>query len=213
MKVMALTDIKLVYFDYGGVLAEEGFTRGVMAIGAAAGREPENFFFEVTEIIYECGYVLGRAQVHDFWELVRRRTGITGRDEELTQEILRRFILRPVMLKAVSELKKEGIRSAILSDQSDWLDVLEARDSFFHHFELILNSYHEGISKRDPRCFTRAIAAAHLPPERILFVDDNRGHIVRAQNAGMRAYHFQEVEDFLEFIRPITGGTSAIERL
>ena len=34
--------IEAVFFDFGGVLAEEGFKEGLMAIGAASNREPQS---------------------------------------------------------------------------------------------------------------------------------------------------------------------------
>ena len=93
-----LPPLKGVLFDFGGVLAEEGFRGGLYAIARKNGRDPEWFFLRASDAIYETGYITGQATEADYWEALRRETGICGTDEELTGEILPRFILRPVMI-------------------------------------------------------------------------------------------------------------------
>ena len=48
----------------------------------------------------------------------------------------------------MSGLRRGGFLTAILSDQTDWLDRLEARHHFFGHFDRVFNSYHLGKGKR-----------------------------------------------------------------
>ena len=43
--------IKTVIFDFGGVLAEEGFREGLLAIARENGLDPDAFFFEVDSLI------------------------------------------------------------------------------------------------------------------------------------------------------------------
>lgn len=196
-------NIELVLFDFGGVLAEEGFADGLMAIARQFDLSPEDFFQTATEIIYECGYVTGKATEGDYWRLIRQRTGITGDDASLAREIQKRFILRPRMIEAVEKLKRRKVRTAILSDQTDWLDQLNERDQFAKKFEKIINSFHTGKTKRNPESFTEAAKSLKLAPGKILFVDDNEGHISRAEMQGMQVHHFQGVSGFLEEIAPL----------
>ena len=177
-------------FDYGGVLAEEGFTAGLKAIAVANGLEPDLFFHRVTESIYVCGYVIGKATAADFWRLVRREFTIAGNDDELTNEILSRFILRPGMIDKVRALKRQGLRTAILSDQTNWLDVLDQRDNFLVDFDPVINSYYLGSTKREPATFVEALRILGARPEQVLFVDDNRDHIERAARLGLQTYLF-----------------------
>jgi len=200
---MSRPSITAVLFDYGGVLAEEGFEQGLQAIARANGLDPEEFFETATRIIYECGYVTGRADEHHYWELVRERTGITGSDQELTQEILSRFVLRPEMMAAVERLRQAGLLACILSDQTDWLDRLERRDRFFHRFDRVFNSYHLGKTKRDPSHFTDVLRVLDLAPQEVLFVDDNLGHVQRARQLGIIAHHFKNVPEFLAAARTL----------
>ncbi len=186
-----------ILFDFGGVLAEEGYAQGLEAISIKFGHEPSSFFETVTEIIYGCGFVTGKTDEHAFWHLVREATGITGEDNELTEEILSRFILRPKMLSFVASLKRQNISPVILSDQTNWLDRLEKRNPFFSYFDQIFNSYYLGKTKREESIFPETLAALDVPAEAALFVDDNRGHIERAQAHGLQTHFFCDQETFL----------------
>ena len=193
--------IQIVLFDYGGVLAEEGFTNGLHAIAGQSGLEAETFFHTAAEIMYDCQYVTGKTDEATYWELVRQETGISGSDIELTGAILDRFILRREMMQAVEHIKQAGLRTAILSDQTDWLYRLEERDHFLHLFNPVLNSYHLGITKRDPEVFPLAAKLVNAAPGHILFIDDNAGHIDRAASQGLQTHHFQSAAGFMKFLK------------
>jgi len=186
----------VILFDYGGVLASEGFAEGLRAIAMTRGLEPERFFRQVEQIIYDCGYVTGTNSEAGFWTQVRQECGISGSDPELTGEIHRRFVLRPEMLALVRAVKDQGIRTAILSDQTDWLEQLDHRDHFLAEFAPVLNSYHLGHSKREVATFHLALAQLAVAAGQVLFVDDNAGHIGRAAALGLQVHHFSEVTGF-----------------
>jgi putative hydrolase of the HAD superfamily len=181
---------QLLLFDYGGVLAEEGFTNGLKAIGVANGLDPDLFFQRVTEIIYACAYVTGKATAADFWALVRQEFDIAGSDDELSGEILARFILRPGMIAKVRTLKRQGLRTAILSDQTNWLDLLDRRDHFLSDFAPVFNSYQLGRTKRELATFREVLRRLALRPELVLFIDDNQDHIGRAAGLGLQTHLF-----------------------
>jgi len=176
--------------DYGGVLAEEGFAEGLRAIASQRGLDPDTFFSQVEKIIYDCGYVTGANSETGFWAQVRQECGISGSDGELTGEIQRRFVLRPEMLTLVRGAKSQGVRAAILSDQTDWLEQLDRRDHFLAEFDPVINSYHLGHSKREVATFQIALARLGVAAGQVLFVDDNAGHIGRAAALGLQVHHF-----------------------
>ncbi|MBU0483573.1 MAG: HAD family phosphatase [Proteobacteria bacterium] len=188
---------EIILFDFGGVLAEEGFAAGLKAIARRFAIAPDDFLDQVTELIYQYGFVEGRATEKEFWDLVRERTQITGSDRQLTAEILDRFILRPEMMAAVYRLQNSGVRVAILSDQTEWLDRLEQKYRFFAQFETVFNSYYLGITKRDPRIFSRVLNDLQVEAGRALFVDDNAGHIARAAAQGLQTHFFRSAGEFV----------------
>jgi len=187
---------KAAFFDYGGVLAEEGYHQGLLAIATRHHLPGDPFFATVTEVIYGCGFVNGRTDEHHFWQLVREQTGITGSDTELTSEIITRFVLRPKMIEAVRALRRQGLKLYILSDQTDWLERLDRRDHFFAEFDQICNSFRLGKTKRDASLFRDMTDRFNLAPAAALFIDDNPGHIERAKAQGWQAHLFTTEDAF-----------------
>ena len=104
------------------------------------------------------------------------------------------------MLELVQELKRQGYITGILSDQTDWLDRLDARDHFYRFFDRVYNSYFLGKGKRDPALFGEVAADLDLPPAAILFVDDNRDNVARALSAGMLAILYSERIGFINLL-------------
>jgi putative hydrolase of the HAD superfamily len=190
------TMIKAVLFDFGGVIAEEGFWIGLRAIGKENGLDPDAFFRTVDALIYETGYLIGNADEGLFWNAVRSKTGIHRTDAELRNEILKRFVIRPDMIASVDLLRSKGLIVDMLSDQTDWLDEIDRKTSLFRHFDTIFNSFHLHKSKRDASVFREVCTALGVRTGETLFVDDNINHIERAQGQGLQTIHFVGIEEY-----------------
>lgn len=182
--------IDMVLFDFGGVLADEGFANGLRAIAAKHGLNETDFVNLARDLIHTTGYITGHAGERAYWQAVRDSTGIAGDDASLRKELLSRFIPRPWMFDIVKKLRESGIGVVILSDQTNWLDELNERYDFFKRFDIVFNSYHIGKSKADPSHFSDTVSRLSGVPERMLFVDDDAGHCERARKAGMKAIRF-----------------------
>ena len=188
--------IRAVLFDFGGVLAEEGFREGIKAIGKGKGLDPEDFYKISGELVYQTGYITGGCDEHSYWNAVRKKTGVKGEDQEFREEILKRFKLRPGMTAVVEKIKSSGFTVAILSDQTNWLDELDQRTPFHHHFDYVFNSFHLKKTKRDPSIFEDVCALLGVRPKEALFVDDHLENIERAMTQGLRAIHFKGMREF-----------------
>jgi FMN phosphatase YigB (HAD superfamily) len=188
--------IEVVFFDFGGVLAEEGFYNGLRTIAAQQGLDPDDFFHLAVERLFATGYIVGAAGEATWWEELRRYAGIRGSDESLRLEILSRFLLKGRMFEIVEGLKALGMRLAVLSDQTNWLDELEQSFRFSQHFERVFNSYHEKLHKRDPVCFRHALQSMGVAPENALFIDDAKRNVVMAHGVGIHAIHYENQERF-----------------
>ncbi len=193
--------LKAVLFDFGGVIAEEGFWTGLRAIGKENGLDPDAFFKTVDELIYETGYLTGKADEALFWNAVRNKTGIRRTNAELRNGILKRFVLRPDMIASVDLLRSMGLIVAMLSDQTNWLDELDRQTALFPHFDTVFNSFRLHKSKRDASVFRDVCSALGVKPEETLFVDDNIEHIKRAQGQGLQTIHFTGWEEYNKQIR------------
>ncbi|NDY41383.1 HAD family phosphatase [Dissulfurirhabdus thermomarina] len=195
--------VRAVLFDFGGVLAEEGFREGLRAIARRFGLDPEAFARSAADAVYETGYVTGRGAEADFWAALRGRWGIPGRDSDLSGEILSRFVLRPWMLDWVRAVRRRGLAAVLLSDQTDWLERLDAAAGFGREFDRVFNSYRMGKGKRDASLFDDVAAELGRAPHRLLFVDDDAGNVGRARSRGWHAHLYRDRPGFEAVMRGI----------
>jgi putative hydrolase of the HAD superfamily len=197
--------IRVVLFDYGGVLAEEGFREGLFSIARQQGLDPEAFYQAAQEGVYDSGFVSGKGTEADFWRYMRERFSLQGSDATLTTEIMQRFVLRLPMVALVRDLHRRGFLVGILSDQTVWLDQLDQRDRFYREFDQLFISYRLGKGKRDASLFDDVAADLDLSPSRIVFIDDNQGNVKRACSRGMNGIEFISEEDCLVRLEALLG--------
>lgn len=187
---------ELVFLDFGGVIAQEGFKAAMVDLALGAGKDPEGVKRTAFDLVYATGFTLGRIREDTFWQAFREATGIGGEDAFLTDFVKARFVLRPSMLALASRLREKGIRTAILSDQTHWLKEMDAKEGFFCYFDRVFNSYDAGMTKKEPAFFIQVLETMKTPAHKALFVDDHKPHVDRALALGMDALWYQEEDVF-----------------
>lgn len=197
--------VRAVLFDFGGVVAEEGFYNGLINLAEKQALDARSMPEEGMQAVYDSGFVLGRGTAKDFWTLMRKRTGLEGEDDFLSDRIIDGFQIRHWVIELVRSLRAKGYITGILSDQTHWLYELDSYDHFFNEFDHIYNSYDLGKGKRDPTVFTDVVNDLKLQPGEVLFIDDNEANAQRAREMGLRAFLYidhksmiAELEDILE---------------
>lgn len=203
---MTGSSIKAVLFDFGGVLAEEGFHEGLRALATEQGLDARYITTQGMQAVYDSGFVLGNGTAAGFWAMLRERTGLLGDDESLSARILSGFVLRPWMMARVRQLRERGYLTGILSDQTHWLDELDNRYHFSAAFDRVYNSYYLGKGKRDPSLFADVLADLNLPAPAVLFIDDDAGNVARARTAGLQAIQYIDRQGFDAAIEAILPG-------
>lgn len=203
--VMKEGPIRAVLFDFGGVLVEEGFREGLYDLARQQGLDPQTVHQAAYDAIYESGYVLGQGTAEEFWQILRSKTGMSGDLNSLFLAIASRFALRPRMLAMVRTLRQQGYLTAILSDQTDWLDYLDAELHLFQYFDKVYNSYHLGKGKRDPSLFDDVVADLGLVPQQVVFVDDDPGNVERARSRGLTAVLFLDEDQCINDVEAAVG--------
>ena len=195
---MKICSTEVILFDFGGVLAEEGFKNGLVAIALRNGLNTEEFWQQAYALTFNGGYVTGRMDENTFWKTLREQTGIKGSDADLRAEILSRFQIRQWMIEVVKKLREACVRCAILSDQTNWLDELNEKYDFFQWFDQVFNSFHMGKSKQDPTIFDDIAEELHVNPEQILFIDDGSENIERARIKGLQTLLYKDQASFIK---------------
>jgi putative hydrolase of the HAD superfamily len=199
--------IRAVLFDFGGVIAEEGFYNGLISLAEKQALDEHSMPVEGMKAVYDSGFVLGQGTASDFWALMRQRTGLEGEDDFLSDRIIDGFQIRHWVIELVRKLRAKGYITGILSDQTNWLYELDGYDHFFAEFDHIYNSFDLGKGKRDPTLFIDVVNDLKLQPGEVLFIDDNEGNVERASSMGLMALLYidhktliRELEELLKDI-------------
>jgi len=199
--------IKLVLFDYGGVIADEGFKQGLLSIGEANAMDPQTFYLSVVSIIADCGYLTGKTDEETFWQEVRKQFTLKETNKELRALIFSRFILRDWMIESVDQLRDQNITTAILSDQTDWLDLLNHKYDFFKYFDRVFNSFYLKQSKHNGgEIYETVLKELNMPADSALFVDDNENNIKNAKERGLHTILYKDRKSFETELKQILNG-------
>jgi putative hydrolase of the HAD superfamily len=195
--------IKVVFFDFGGVIADEGWVNGLTDIAHHHGFLPHKFFDDACDVLWSTGYMYGKATEEEFWRLLGERYHFLMDADEMRRVIFGRFTIRPVVIDLIQRVRDAGYRTAILSDQTNWLEEFDAQYGFFRLFERVYNSYRLGIGKKHPEIFPLVCKEMGIEPSEALFVDDNEGHIGRAKASGLNTVLFIDVDEGIREIEQL----------
>ena len=197
--------LRALLFDFGGVIAEEGFRDGLYRIAGRQGLDREMVYRAGVDAVYSSGFCLGWGSEADFWAEMRRSFPLPEDDATMTREILARFVLRRGMVNTVRRYRAAGYVCGLLSDHTTWLDELDARDGFYKEFDRLYISYRLGKGKRDATLFDDVIKDLGHAPQQIAFTDDDPGHVQRANTRGMQAFVFADEFDCQARLAKLTG--------
>ncbi|MGE4267412.1 MAG: HAD family hydrolase [Deferribacterales bacterium] len=195
--------IKVVFFDFGGVMADEGWVNGLTDIANHHGFSPDKFFDDACDVLWSTGYMYGRADEATFWLRLGERYEFNMSVDEMRNVIFGRFTMRPKVLEFIKRVAAAGYRTAILSDQTNWLEEFDDRFDFFRLFERVFNSYSLGTGKKFPEVFPLVCKEMGIEPQEALFVDDNEGHIGRAKVCGLNTVLFTDPDRGIEEIKKL----------
>jgi putative hydrolase of the HAD superfamily len=112
----------------------------------------------------------------------------------------------PAMIELVRELKGEGYRMAMLTNNvREWEPLWRSMLPVDEIFEEIVDSAFVGCRKPEARIYELTLERIGLPAEACLFVDDVLINCEGARKAGLHAVHFQDNEQAIPEIRAALG--------
>ena len=117
--------------------------------------------------------------------------------EELNHWDARMWITeKPAMLAWLQQLKRAGLRTAILSNMGDTvLQAMERECDWLARFDVLVWSYQLQMAKPDAAIYRYALEKLGTRPEETLFIDDRQENVEAAAALGMKAMIFTTVEN------------------
>lgn len=189
--------LRAVVFDYGMVLTAAPDQEAHDAMVRITGLPVDRFetLYWADRHAYDEGKLSGIA----FWQKLLRDAKLElGEDalHELNRLDARMWTTQnPRMVNWQQQLKKHGIRTAILSNMGDSvLASIKAEFKWIDNFDVLVWSYQLNIAKPDPNIYLHTLQQLGTKPEETLFLDDKQVNVDAAIALGMKSLPFSTVD-------------------
>ncbi|MFD0795755.1 HAD family hydrolase [Mucilaginibacter litoreus] len=192
---MRQSDLRILFFDVGGILLTNGW--GHESRREAAEKfgldyqevnELHNFIFNVYEI--------GSITLDQYLDTV-----IFNQPRDFVREDFKDFIFSqskelPDMLAWLKEWKKDcGFRIISINNEGKELNDYRVRKFKLHEcFDAFISSCEVKMRKPDPGIWQLAMGIAQATPEQCVYFDDRIMFVRMAENLGIRAYQHTSFE-------------------
>lgn len=207
--------VEAVISDFGGVLTTP-LIQSFMAFQNETGISTENLGKAMQAIVAADGenplFELERGEITEVAFLERLTDGLEPllghrpemhRFKEIYFEALDP---NPTMIELMRELKAEGYRMAMLTNNvREWEPLWRSMLPVDEIFETVVDSGFVGCRKPESRIYQLALERIGLPAEACLFVDDVAVNCEGARKTGIDAIHFRDNEQAIAEIQAALG--------
>ena len=187
---------KAIGFDYGGVIAgissAEFYNRVINFLNV----DPKIF----KEVYYKFNKLVNTNILtpNDFWKKILEELNVINKHDELMKFIQGLpFEIDEQVLGLVDQLKTNGYKVGLLSNNT--LDAAKQfRDTgFTDHFDVTLVSAEIGFSKPDPKAFEIFAERLGVSLSELIFIDDTERSLSTAKQVGFKPILFTSYEALL----------------
>jgi len=134
----------------------------------------------------------GQASMDDVWEEMARRLGLSdGEVVALQQDFWAGDRLDQELVALIGDLRRHGVRTALLSNHPSTLPELLADLGLDGLFDATTVSALEGVTKPDPAIYQLTLDRLGVEPPEAVFVDDQRANVEAALRLGMAGIRFR----------------------
>ncbi len=193
--------LRAVVFDYGMVLTGQPNADAHDAMVRITGLPHDQFekLYWADRHAYDEGKISGL----QFWQNLVRDAKLNldaAATDQLNAWDARMWTTQnPAMLAWQSELKKHGIRTAILSNMGDTvLASIQSEFDWLARFDVLIWSFEHKMAKPDPAIYRLTLDKLGTLPGETLFIDDKKANIDAARDLGLLVIQFSTVEKLRE---------------
>ena len=202
---MEAADIKILFFDIGGVLLTNGWghesrqeAAKLFGLDYKEMSEMHTFIFNV--------YEMGRISLDEYLDTVVFNHPRNFPREDFKEFMFKQSIELPGTLKWLKEWKKDcGFRIIAINNEGKELNDYRVTKFRLHEcFDAFISSAEVGLRKPDPDIFNLAMGVAMATPAQCVYFDDRIMFAKAAGKLGMRAFQhtgFETTKKILEDIK------------
>ena len=179
--------IKAVVFDFGGVYFTYSRERRLKAFKKL--KKPEKLL-DIAWEKYIDDYNRGKLSEAEFWKKFKGVLEIEVSNKKLREITLSIFKPIKCVHKIVKELRKK-FKVGLLTDQTNWLDILDKKYGIYKNFDEIVISCRIGAIKPEKKMYLAMLKKLKVKPSEVVFVDDDMINVKAAEKLGMKVILFK----------------------
>jgi putative hydrolase of the HAD superfamily len=197
--------ISTVIFDFGCVLSQVPDPADFDPIRQVLGID--STVFEDVYWRHRDAYDLGHVPTENYWQEVGRLAGreLAVEEAQAIAELDCQIWSRtnPVMIDWIGQLRRDGIKVAVISNMSVYIGVhLRRTATWMQHCDPICLSGELKLLKPDAAIYNECLAKIGGDPAETLFIDDREVNIIAAHKLGMNGIVFKTVDQLTDELKP-----------
>lgn len=194
--------MKTVFFDWGGVIADDPgddfLTKLLKRVGASSEQIQEIFQ------LYMKRFMCGEISEAEYWSELRSNYGFNIH-ESISEEFKKwsGLVANQQVLALVDEANEKGWQTAILSNVIEPTYRVLKEAGLYDKFDVVIASCKEGLAKPDIKIYQLALERLNASPDESVFIDDKQSNLDPAQRMGFKVILAENPEQIIRDIREI----------
>lgn len=187
--------IKALIFDVGGVLHTHEMKFVYRDITSTFGLTKEKFNYSWRKLIPLL--TKGETSEKSFWERFRKLANTTGplpKESLFLREFAKRYKINQDVIDIVKSLKRQGYKTAILSNTCKPHADYNTKAGIYDEFPLSVLSHKVGMIKPDSRIYKLTLEKLNAKPKEAVFIDDEEENVKAAEKLGLKGIVFKSAK-------------------
>lgn len=192
--------IKALIFDFGGVYFTYDYNKVLKDLSKEL-NIPKKRIAQALEVkLYD--YEKGFCNENEFWKTFLTELNKKYDVKKLHHLMIEQFKPIPGMQELIDELRK-NYKVGMLTNQTNWLDEINAKYDFYKYFDPLIVSRDEGTRKPEEKIFKILIKRVRCQPNEIVFIDDSIGYQEATEKAGINFIHYKNKNQLVKELKKL----------
>lgn len=192
--------VKVIYFDYHGVLDRRSF-RGLLQTIAKSSGQPDPAKVAADMETYVFDYATGKIRPHEFWRTIEERFGTVANRAGRAYQLHVEPVLE--MWNLLSTLHSRYELGLCTDCSTDKKEVLRSAYALTDYFDFLIFSCDVLHSKRDLAFYQLMLQNGKYSPEECLLIDDTEHNCSLAVSLGFQAHVYRDPETLQNYLQTL----------
>jgi len=197
-----MNKIKAVFFDWGGVVADDPGDDFLRKLLLDIGASDEQIITISRDFMKP--FMKGKISEQEYWKSIANKYGLTI-PSSISDEFMKwsGLLANQDILNLITEIKQKDIKVAVLSNVIEPTYNTLKKSGFYDLFDETIASFKEGYAKPDKEIYNIALKKLNVSAINSLFIDDKEKNLIPAQNLGINIIQAKNPQQIITDIRKV----------